>query len=105
MFIPYGFFASYYLDLKKPKSILLLLLLVSISIETTQLIIGRVFDIDDIILNTVGGVIGFYFYHSLDTIHDHLPEILKKPVVYNIIIVILTVIFMLYMFNLIKLGV
>lgn len=105
MFAPYGFFASYYLDLKKLRSILFLILLVSVSIETTQLIIGRVFDIDDIILNTVGGVFGFYFYRSLDTIHAHLPNVLKKPIVYNIMIIILTVLFMLYMFNMIQLGV
>ena len=105
MFVPYGFFVSYYLDLKKLRSIIFLVLLVSLSIETTQLIIGRVFDIDDIILNNVGGILGFYFYRSLDTIHQHLPKILKKPIIYNIIIIILTILFMLYMFNMIKLGV
>lgn len=105
MFAPYGFFASYYLNLKKTRSIITLVLLVSISIETTQLIIGRVFDIDDIILNIVGGILGFYFYRSLDTINSHLPNILKKPIIYNIMIIILTVIFMMYMFNMIKIGV
>ena len=105
MFAPYGFFASYYLDLKKPKSIIILVLLVSASIETTQLLIGRVFDIDDIILNTVGGILGFYFYRSLDTINSHLPNILKKPFIYNIMIIILSVLFMLYMFDMIQLGV
>ena len=45
MFMPYGF-VSYFISLK-PYLILLLSLIVSITIETTQLI-GRVFDIDDI---------------------------------------------------------
>src|SRR5699024_1806752 len=58
LFLPYGFFAAYYLKLKKPWSILGLSILVSLTIETTQLLIGRVFDIDDIILNTIGGLFG-----------------------------------------------
>lgn len=101
MFMPYGFFASYYLDLKKIKSILLMALLVSISIETTQLVIGRVFDIDDILLNAVGGIIGFYFYRSLDFINDHLPLLLKKPIVYNLFIIVIVIVAVLYMFNMI----
>lgn len=105
LFMPYGFFISYYLDLKKLRSALLLTFLVSFSIETTQLLIGRVFDIDDIILNLLGGLIGFYIYKLLDTINDHLPTILKNPIIYNIIIIIFTILMVIYMFNLTKLGV
>ena len=105
MFIPYGFFVSYYLKLKKPLSAFLLILLVSASIETTQLLIGRVFDIDDIILNIIGGILGFLIYKFLDLINVHLPEILKNPIVYNIIIVLCAIFMAMYMFNLIELGV
>lgn len=105
MFIPYGFFVSYFLELKRKREGLLLILLVSISIEFTQLAIGRVFDIDDILLNTLGGMIGFYAYRSIDFINNHLPEILKKQIVYNIIVIIFITLFALYMFNLIELGV
>lgn len=105
MFIPYGFFVSYFLNLKKTKSMTLMALLVSLSIEFTQLVIGRVFDIDDIILNTIGGIIGFYLYTSLDFINEHMPKILKNQIVYNIIIIIFVILSILYMFNLIKLGV
>ena len=83
----------------------LMALLVSISIEIIQLVIGRVFDIDDIILNTIGGIIGFYLYISLDFINDHLPRILKNQIVYNILIIIFVILSLLYMFNLIQLGV
>ena len=100
-----GFFVSYYLDLKKPLSAFLLVLLVSTSIETTQLLIGRVFDIDDITLNIVGGMIGFVIYKLLDLINDHLPPVLKNPIVYNIIIVLCAIFMAMYMFNLIELGV
>lgn len=105
LFIPYGFFVSYFLNLKKKRSALLLILLVSISIEVTQLIIGRVFDIDDILLNSLGGIIGFLLYRSLDFINDHLPEVLKKPIIYNIIVTIIVVLFALYMLNMIEIGV
>ena len=105
MFIPYGFFISYYLKLKKPLSAFLLILLVSASIETTQLLIGRVFDIDDITLNVIGGMLGFLIYKLIDLINDHLPPVLKNPIVYNIIILLCTALMALYMLNLIEVGV
>lgn len=105
LFLPYGFFASYYLDLKNKRSIILLSLLVSLSIETTQQVIGRVFDIDDIILNCFGGLIGFYIYRSLDFINNHMPKILKNEVVYNLIIIMIMTVFFLYMFNFVEIGV
>ena len=80
-------------------------MLVSISIETTQLLIGRIFDIDDIILNIIGGMLGYLIYKLLNLINNHLPEVLKNPIVYNIIIVLCTVLMAMYMFNIIELGV
>src|SRR5574344_599358 len=65
MFIPYGFFVSYFLKLKKLYSISLLTLLTSITIEVTQLLIGRVFDVDDILLNLCGGIVGFIIYYII----------------------------------------
>lgn len=85
MFLPYGFFASYYLKSKKLTLPLCLTILTSVSIETVQLIIGRVFDVDDIILNILGGVLGFYIYHILDILGDKLPNILKSEWFLNII--------------------
>ncbi|MBR3898448.1 MAG: VanZ family protein [Bacilli bacterium] len=105
LFIPYGFFVSYLLDLKKKRSAFPLILLVSVSIEITQLVIGRVFDIDDILLNSLGGMIGFTFYRSLDFINERLPEVLKKPIIYNIIVIIIITLFTLYMLNMIEIGV
>lgn len=105
LFMPYGFFAAYYLKLEKPKAVIILSLLVSITIETTQLLIGRVFDIDDIILNFIGAMMGFYVYHFLDKINHRLPEILKKPIVYNIIMVVLLGLSIAYLIGIIELGV
>lgn len=62
MFIPYGFFVSYFLKEKRTLMILMLTLVVSATIEYTQLKIGRVFDIDDILLNLIGGMLGSFIY-------------------------------------------
>ncbi len=105
LFIPYGFFAAYYLKLKNVTSILGLSFLVSTTIETTQLLIGRVFDIDDIILNVFGGLFGFYIYFLLDKLNKKLPSILKNPVIYTIIMVSLLVIVVIYLSGFIELGV
>lgn len=105
LFVPYGFFMAYYLKLKKPKEIILLSLLVSTTIETTQLLIGRVFDVDDIFLNIIGGLIGYFVYRLLEDIKDLLPSILKKPIVYTIILLTAIVLVILYLANIISLGV
>ena len=97
LFIPYGFFTSYYLKLEKTYSILGLSFLISITIEITQLLIGRVVDIDDIILNLIGGLLGFSFYHTITKIESYLPLVLKKPIIYNIIMVCLLVLVMTYL--------
>lgn len=105
MFMPYGFMVGYYLKLKKPDFAIVLTLTVSICIETIQLVIGRVFDIDDIILNLMGGIIGAYIYTVLYKIESILPSFLKKDWFYNIIILIVSLIFILYLLDFINLGV
>ena len=62
LFIPLGFLIAYKLNLKHFYSIILLSLYFSVCIESIQLIIGRVFDIDDILLNTIGGIIGYCLF-------------------------------------------
>lgn len=56
MFVPYGFFTSYFLKEKNIFVNLFLTLVLSLTIEFTQSQIGRVFDVDDVILNLVGGI-------------------------------------------------
>ncbi|MDD4547744.1 MAG: VanZ family protein [Bacilli bacterium] len=88
MFMPYGLFVSYFIQLKKPYIIFILSFIVSITIETTQLVIGRVFDIDDIFLNILGGLFGFLIYHFLEKLINKLPSFLKKDWIYNIITIL-----------------
>ena len=85
LFVPYGFFTALYVDIKKSRSAFFLVLLASVAIEVTQLGIGRVFDVDDIILNVLGGMIGFYIYRILDKISDHLPKVFKSKLSLDIL--------------------
>lgn len=58
LFIPFGFFV--YILLRKPFLTTVLACLMSISIEVLQYVlpIGRISNIDDVILNTLGGITG-----------------------------------------------
>ncbi len=85
MFLPYGFFISYFLKIDKLKLTLFLTFIASISIEIVQMCIGRVFDVDDIILNLAGGLIGFIIYKILLRIYNRLPKIFSNETVLNII--------------------
>jgi glycopeptide antibiotics resistance protein len=77
MFIPFGFFTSYYLKLEKKRTIFCLTLIVSIVIELIQLKIGRAFDVDDIILNMVGSLLGYFVYRLMDKIFGDLSDNIK----------------------------
>lgn len=77
MFIPFGFFTSYYLKLDKKRIIFYITLVVSIFIELIQLKIGRAFDVDDIILNMVGSLLGYFLYRLMDRIFGDLSDTIK----------------------------
>ena len=91
LFLLYCFFTSYYLKEKKWWPILILTLIVSLTIETTQLMIGRVFDIDDILLNAIGGMLGHYLYNGLLKIGSICPRIFCSTWFLNLVSAILLV--------------
>ena len=62
MFIPLGFYSSYILKKTKLRWVVLITLIISLTIEFTQVNIGRIFDIDDVILNVLGGSLGYYLF-------------------------------------------
>lgn len=92
LFLPFGFFISLYLKEKKPKLTLLITLVTSFSIELVQMIIGRVFDIDDIMLNLLGGYLGYLVYFLLKKIWDKIPNVLKNDWVLNVVSIIILII-------------
>lgn len=105
MFMPYGFFISYFLKADKKSMIIYLSIIVSLTIETTQLMIGRVFDVDDIMLNILGGLIGFYAYQFVYMMKSYLPSSLKNNTFYNIVVVIFLLFIFWYLYQILWLGV
>lgn len=99
LFLPYGYFTSYYLNSKKFWSVALLTLIVSFTIECVQLNIGRTFDIDDVILNTCGGILGFFIFNISESLSSKLPQIFKSDGFINFVVVLLLIIVIIYLFN------
>ena len=95
MFTPLGFFISYYLQSKRLYLPFFLTILLSGVIEFTQSRIGRTFDIDDIILNVVGGIIGYNLYKF----SKFLPEFTRKTWFLNTVCIIIVVVFILYLLD------
>lgn len=89
LFMPFGFFASYYLNVKKSYSVIILTMIASISIEYVQMSIGRVFDVDDILLNICGGILGYVVYYFLRKLTNKLPEFMKNEMFLNVISIII----------------
>jgi len=100
LFIPFGFFSSYYLKNKKMLTSVVLALITSTTIEVVQYYIGRVFDIDDIILNVIGGILGFLLFIGFDAIKVRLPKFMKSDAFLNLLIVIIIVLIIIYSLNL-----
>ena len=97
LFMPYGFFISYYLRLEKKDRWLSLglIFLVSISIECVQLVIGRCFDVDDILLNLMGGMIGYFIYRFLEIVTDKMSKTTISTILMSLIIILIVI--LLYM--------
>jgi len=75
-FIPMGFLLPInFKKLRKFKKVLLVVFIVTFSIEVLQYITGvGASDIDDVILNVIGGILGYLIYRIIlkivTTIHD-----------------------------------
>lgn len=95
MFTPIGFFVSYYLNSKKIFIPLFLCTLFSVVIEFTQSKIGRTFDIDDIILNIVGGIFGYLLFKF----SKYLPSFTRESWFLNIFCIIIVILLIIYLMN------
>lgn len=103
IFMPYAFFVAYYLKTKSPWLIILMTFIASLSIEITQrYLVQRVFDVDDVLLNVIGGIIGFYLFRIIDKIEERLPRFMKKEIVINTLVLILITILFIYLLNLVQ---
>ena len=99
LFVPFGYFVNKVLKNKQVLIAIFTTLITSLSIEIIQMNIGRSFDIDDIMLNLIGGVIGYLIYKFLDYIKEKLPSYLKKEWIYNILWILILVVSGLFLLN------
>lgn len=100
IFIPFGYFVARYIKVNKVGSMFIIALLTSGIIETVQYFLGRCFDVDDILLNVTGGIIGFFIFIAADAIKKKLPSLFQKDFLYNIICILIIVIIVLYFLGL-----
>ena len=85
LFVPYGIFTSIYAKLSSKWQALFLVAFASLTVETTQLAIGRVFDVDDILLNICGGMFGYFIYYIVGKIGNHCPKWMRSKSALNIL--------------------
>lgn len=75
MFLPIGFFASLFLDKPRWWKSVLLTAALSLFVEVFQLFVSRGTDVDDLILNALGGLLGHW---SFLLVRRVFPEITAK---------------------------
>ena len=100
LFVPFGYFVSYYCKLPSVKYNLLITVITSKSIETIQSAIGRSFDIDDIILNVIGGVCGYVIFLITKKLLRKYPDALKNNLLLNLLGVITIMVLVVIILNL-----
>ena len=96
IFLPFGYLIGEYVNPKKIWPVIITTIITSGVVEFVQLKIGRSFDIDDVILNVIGGILGYLIYVGWKAIEKRLPNFLKSELVYNLICGILVVLFLIY---------
>ena len=101
MFVPYGIFVSIYAKLTSKWQALFLVAFASLTVESTQLAIGRVFDVDDIFLNIVGGMIGYFIYYWIQKIGTRCPKWLRSSLALNILTSLILGVLLLYVWRIV----
>ena len=97
LFLPYGFYLSYFAKLRRIRYVFVFSLFVSIIVEIIQYRIGRVFDIDDVILNLVGGLLGYLLYRlAYYVLNETKIKKIKEPLC-NLVLIIAMIGLALYM--------
>ncbi len=99
IFMPFGYLIGEYVNPKKIWPVIITTLFTSIAVEFVQLKVGRSFDIDDVLLNVVGGILGYLLYIGISAINRHLPDIFKSDLFYNILWLVIILLFGIYVFG------
>lgn len=99
LYMPLGFFIGRFLKFKKSMVPIFITTIISLTGECLQSFVGRTFDIDDVILNVTGGLIGFCLYRMCAKIYKSLPSVFQKDGLYNLFCIIIIILFVLYVLN------
>ncbi|MFI3260149.1 MAG: VanZ family protein [bacterium] len=99
LYAPLGYFMTSFLKRITLKSVLFSGILISLCGEIMQYHIGRTFDIDDIILNGAGIIVGWSICKILNGIKSKMPKFLQKDGLYNAISIIIIIVLILYILN------
>ena len=105
IFIPFGLFISKVLKSTKFLPVFIISFIASGCIEGVQLYIGRAFDVDDIILNCIGSILGWFIYVMLVKLNDRLPKFMKSDLFYDILCILFMIILFWLLRDFIKMGV
>lgn len=80
MLLPLGIYLPLLFNVRKIKKVALILFYTTLTIECYQLLFSyigiayRTFNVDDILLNTIGGLLGFALYISIEKIGIYLKD-------------------------------
>lgn len=66
MFLPFGFFCAALGLCRTRSGALALGFAITVGVETWQLLVGRTFDVDDLMLNALGVVLGYALWRMLE---------------------------------------
>ena len=104
LFLPFGFLITDMIHDKTSKINFFIstfmVFITSLSIEIIQMHIGRSFDIDDIILNVLGGVVGYLLYIFSEFIFKKTSEKVKNSFLLNLICVLIIIILLVIILSL-----
>lgn len=65
MFVPFGFFLPLVTEIRNRRKLVLLAIVIPICFEMAQLFFGRRFDVDDLICNFIGIIIGAFIAYAI----------------------------------------
>ncbi len=101
LFVPFGMFVTHYVKNSKVYITIIISFLVSCAIEFAQMQIGRTADIDDVILNTLGGLLGYLLYKLGSKVAKKLPNFMKEQVFLDVLclVTILVIIYLAFRFG------
>lgn len=68
MFVPMGFFIPFVSEKVNKQNILKISVIIPIAVEVIQPIVGRSFDVDDLILNFAGIIVGYFVAIGIKTL-------------------------------------